>query len=100
MCCIPCHFRHRWTGCPNSATDVSILRTRGGNGKGTTMRVRGYAAGMPCWAAVSGPDPSAQHHFYRALFDWELNEGQYLLEGRVVAGQGAPQETARWIVSV
>jgi uncharacterized protein len=65
------------------------------------MRVRGYAAGMPCWAEVASPDPAVAAAFYHRLFGWTLDDGRFSLDGRVVAG--LRQRTAgavAWLISV
>jgi predicted enzyme related to lactoylglutathione lyase len=36
------------------------------------MRVRGYPAGVPCWADVSTPDLDSTRSFYSSLFGWTL----------------------------
>ena len=65
------------------------------------MRVRGYAPGTPCWAAVASPDAAATHAFYGALFGWSLSGDRFALDGRAVAGvreQG--NGPAAWLISV
>jgi uncharacterized protein len=65
------------------------------------MRVRGYAAGTPCWAAVASPDPAATRAFYGALFGWTLSDDRFALDGRAVAGvreQG--HGPAAWLISI
>jgi predicted enzyme related to lactoylglutathione lyase len=65
------------------------------------MRVRGYAAGMPCWAEVASPDPAVAATFYHRLFGWTLDDGRFSLDGRVVAGLRARTTgPVAWLISV
>jgi uncharacterized protein len=65
------------------------------------MRVRGYADGTPCWAAVATADVEASRAFYSALFGWELTDGRFALEGRAVAGvRDRGHGPAAWLMSV
>src|SRR5262249_19067015 len=65
------------------------------------MRVRGYAAGAPCWAEVASDDAAATRAFYGALFGWSFAQDRFTLDGRTVAGLrergGGP---AAWLVSI
>jgi len=65
------------------------------------MRVRGYADGTPCWAAVATSNVEASRAFYSALFGWEFTDGRFALEGRAVAGvRDRGQGPAAWLMSV
>jgi predicted enzyme related to lactoylglutathione lyase len=68
------------------------------------MRVRGYPAGVPCWAEVSTPDPRSSRNFYRELFGWTAVEAadgyeMFYLGDRAVAGIRAvpADQRARWL---
>jgi predicted enzyme related to lactoylglutathione lyase len=56
------------------------------------MRVRGYPAGVPCWAAVSTVEPADSAKFYGALFGWDITDSSvdgysmFYLGDRAVAG--------------
>src|SRR4051794_31699402 len=56
------------------------------------MRVRGYPAGVTCWADVSSPNPAESRGFYGELFGWTVVEssvdgyGMFYLGDRAVAG--------------
>src|SRR6266540_4489053 len=65
------------------------------------MRVRGYAAGTPCWAAVASPDPAATQAFYGALFGWTLSGDRFALDGRAVTGlRERGNGPAAWLISI
>jgi len=65
------------------------------------MRVRGYADGTPCWAAVATSNVEASRAFYSALFGWEFVDGRFALEGRAVAGvRDRGHGPAAWLMSV
>jgi predicted enzyme related to lactoylglutathione lyase len=65
------------------------------------MRVRGYADGTPCWAAVATSNVEASRAFYSALFGWEFADGRFALDGRAVAGvRDRGQGPAAWLMSV
>lgn len=66
------------------------------------MRIRGYAAGTPCWAELVSPDPAAARAFYAGLFRWTFDdEGHLALDGRAVAGMRAqPGAPAQWLISI
>jgi len=65
------------------------------------MRVRGYAAGTPCWAEVASDDPHATAAVYRARFGWQLIEGRFALDGRTVAGiRDRAAGPAAWLISI
>ena len=65
------------------------------------MRVRGYAAGRPCWAQLSSPDPETSTAFYHRLFGWTRDDRHFLLGDRVVAGFCERPTGARaWLISV
>ncbi len=65
------------------------------------MRVRGYAAGTPCWVDVSSPDPVATQRFYGTLFGWSTAESSarrtpFRLGDLAVAGMRR-NEPAQWL---
>ena len=65
------------------------------------MRVRGYAPGTPCWAAVASPDIAATRAFYNGLFGWEESGGRFAVDGRAVAGLWEQGDgPAAWLVSI
>jgi predicted enzyme related to lactoylglutathione lyase len=65
------------------------------------MRVRGYADGTPCWAAVATSNIEASRAFYSALFGWEFADGRFALEGRAVAGvRDRGLGPSAWLMSV
>jgi predicted enzyme related to lactoylglutathione lyase len=65
------------------------------------MRVRGYAAGNPCWAAVASAEPEATRAFYGGLFGWEHAGGKFVLDGRAVAGiRERGRGPAAWLISI
>src|SRR3954469_15744814 len=68
------------------------------------MRVRGYPAGVPCWADVSSPDPAASRRFYGELFGWTIVESSvdgyamFYLGDRAVAGvHAAAADRSGWL---
>src|SRR5690349_14391166 len=97
---MPDRFLPLWTDCPNPPRDVTISKRRHFSGR-RTMRVRGYADGTPCWAAVATSDVGASRAFYSALFGWQFADGRFALEGRAVAGvrERGPGPSA-WLISI
>jgi predicted enzyme related to lactoylglutathione lyase len=49
-----------------------------------------YPHGAPCWVEIVAPDQAATEDFYAGLFGWRFGDGVARLDGRVVAGVGAP----------
>ena len=65
------------------------------------MRVRGYADGTPCWAAVATSNVEASQAFYGALFGWQFTDGRFALDGRAVAGvRGRGPGPSAWLMSI
>jgi predicted enzyme related to lactoylglutathione lyase len=68
------------------------------------MRIRGYAAGTPCWVEVSSPDLLAAQAFYGGLFGWTAavspaGRTVFLLADRAVAGL-RQAEPAAWLTHI
>jgi uncharacterized protein len=65
------------------------------------MRVRGYADGTPCWAAVATTDLEASRAFYGAMFGWGFADGRFALDSRAVAGvRERGRGPAAWLISI
>jgi len=65
------------------------------------MRVRGYADGTPCWAAVATSNLEASRTFYSSLFGWGFADGRFLLDGRAVAGLSERGHgPSAWLISI
>jgi predicted enzyme related to lactoylglutathione lyase len=65
------------------------------------MRVRGYADGTPCWAAVATSNFEASRAFYSSLFGWDFADGRFVLDGRAVAGmRGRGRGPSAWLISI
>jgi predicted enzyme related to lactoylglutathione lyase len=68
------------------------------------MRVRGYAAGTPCWVELVTPDPGGAAAFYGGLFGWAGADAAPAFEraGLAVAGlRGGPgDQPAGWLTYV
>jgi predicted enzyme related to lactoylglutathione lyase len=65
------------------------------------MRVRGYAAGTPCWTELVTPDPAGAAVFYGALLGWSAVDGapEFRRDGLAVAGlrAGEAGRQAGWL---
>jgi predicted enzyme related to lactoylglutathione lyase len=49
-----------------------------------------YPHGAPCWVEIVAPDREATESFYTGMFGWSFADGVARLDGRTVAGVGAP----------